>query len=277
MKAFCTLLFMLALAIPSELLADVKLVRLTRYEGRTITAVSASSAFEVTLVKSNQTKAVVEVNEELESRLKFSLSSDGVLSVGINTEGFRWNNANRQVMRMTVYLPEIRSLKGSGAVRITSEDQFTTENMKINLSGATSLKSFSIKAGTVDLDCTGASNGTLRLEAGSIDASASGASNLKLTVATGYAEISASGASDITATGSSGEVKLEASGASTVRAVGLEAKKANARSSSASTVSVWATEELNANASGASSVKYKGNPVTFKSQSSGASSVKKTE
>lgn len=268
---------MLAVAIPSELSAEIKLVRLTRYNGKAITAVSAASAFEVTLVKSNQTKAVVEISEELESRLKFSLSSDGVLSVGIDSEGFRWNNVNRQVMRLTVYLPEIRSLKGSGAVTITSEDQFTTESIKINLSGATSLKSFSIKAGTANIDCSGASKGTLRVEAGRLNAEASGASNLKLTVASGYADISASGASDITVTGSSGEAKLDASGASTLRAIGLQTKKAAARSSSASSATVWATEELNANASGASSVRFKGNPVILKSQSNGASSVKKTE
>jgi hypothetical protein len=87
--------------------------------------------------------------------------------------------------------------------------------------------------------------------------------------------LSINGASKLKIDGEIRELKAQASGASSIDAEGLKTENANADASGASSITVNAAGDLSANASGASSVKYVGEPKSLKQNSSGASSVKK--
>ncbi|MGI9035128.1 MAG: head GIN domain-containing protein [Pyrinomonadaceae bacterium] len=88
-------------------------------------------------------------------------------------------------------------------------------------------------------------------------------------------ELKARGASEIKVEGETKDLNAEASGASKIDAENLKSETANVDSSGASTVTVSPANDLKADASGASSVYYTGEPKNIKQDASGASSIKK--
>jgi hypothetical protein len=88
-------------------------------------------------------------------------------------------------------------------------------------------------------------------------------------------ELDASGASNITIDGEAKELVADASGASEIDAEELKVENAAVEASGASSATVSPANELKADASGASSIYYTGEPKNVVPKSSGASSVKK--
>ncbi|MCX2740536.1 head GIN domain-containing protein [Pontibacter anaerobius] len=88
----------------------------------------------------------------------------------------------------------------------------------------------------------------------------SGGSNVKLTVDTKEIKADLSGASKVELLGKADVLNMDMSGASKVDASELEAREVKIQASGASNVKVFAKEALDINASGASSVYYKGSP-----------------
>lgn len=104
----------------------------------------------------------------------------------------------------------------------------------------------------------------------------SGASDAKImNVKADSLELKASGASEIIINGEAKELKAEASGASEINAENLRTEDANVDASGASSATVSANNELNVNASGASKISYTGEPKNLKQNSFGASSINK--
>jgi hypothetical protein len=68
---------------------------------------------------------------------------------------------------------------------------------------------------------------------------------------------------------------VDVSGASTLNTFDLTSQTVEVEASGASTARVNALKSLRATASGASSVRYRGNPATLSNDASGASSVKR--
>ena len=85
--------------------------------------------------------------------------------------------------------------------------------------------------------------------------------------------IHTSGASKLKLEGETSELNVEVSGASKIDAESLRSKTASVDASGASKVSVFVTERLRSEASGASKIQYAGNPASVEKKSSGASSV----
>ena len=102
---------------------------------------------------------------------------------------------------------------------------------------------------------------------------ASGASTVRGAIASGAAKIEASGASTIDLDGSGTDLNAVASGASTLRLEDFAVSDARADASGASRITVNVTGTLDATASGASSVRYVGDPAKVRENSSGASSI----
>lgn len=104
----------------------------------------------------------------------------------------------------------------------------------------------------------------------------SGASNAIVTnVKSDNLTLEASGASKIKVDGEAKTLVSEASGASGIDAENLSAENANVEANGASKTTVSATNELKADASGASTIYYTGEPKNVFSKNSGASSVKR--
>ncbi len=244
----------------------------TYFAGDRITGVSASSAFDVVLVKSIQTKAVVEINSEFESYVSISRNGEGIVTVGMRDMGQKlWREFNRldddeRRMRLTLYLPSVNTIRLSGASELGSRDPFTGENVDIQLSGASEIEGeLNISAARVKLQCSGASEASLVLPATrDLVVVASGASEVDI-VARGltYSKLGASGASEIEIEGNGERGDWTASGASEISGKEFAMKELSAVASGASSVKVNVSGTLSAKASGASSVRYVGVPATL--------------
>jgi hypothetical protein len=134
---------------------------------------------------------------------------------------------------------------------------FTTLN-KLNASGASDVYVDGVIAGP------------------SLSISLSGASDFKGAIKVDELRLNQTGASDAHITGIvTGLATIESGGASDVKGYDLVIQNCNARATGASDIRITVNKELNANASGASSIYYKGEGVIRDLHSSGASSVSK--
>ena len=104
----------------------------------------------------------------------------------------------------------------------------------------------------------------------------SGAGEVEMAVRAEEVRVSASGAAKIRLEGSTDRLDVEGSGAANLRAYELQANEVNAEVSGASDVRVYAAEALDARASGAGNIRYKGNPERLEKQASRAANVSKS-
>ncbi len=160
---------------------------------------------------------------------------DGTLKIGFDNRNWKWN-AGKMNMIVYVSFKSIKELSASGASNIIVPGQISGDELIVTLSGASDFR------------------GTVRMS--------------KLTV-------DQRGASDVTISGKVDHLDISAEGASDLKGYGLETKNCTVKASGASDIKITVQTELNARASGASSVLYKGSGVIKEMKSSGASSVKK--
>ncbi len=90
-----------------------------------------------------------------------------------------------------------------------------------------------------------------------------------------HVNIDINGASTIKLTGSINHLDVSASGASDLKGYDLKVNDCTAKASGASDISITVNQQLSANASGASSIRYKGDGTIKEVRTSGASSVAK--
>jgi hypothetical protein len=137
-------------------------------------------------------------------------------------------------LRAYISFKTLQSLEGSGACDFMINGNFKGNNLRIKLSGACDIK------------------GNINFE--NVDLYLSGASTVKVK-------------------GSVTNIKISASGASDIKNYDLVADNCIADISGASDIKITVNKSLNAKASGASSLYYKGNPEKKDVSSSGASAV----
>lgn len=143
---------------------------------------------------------------------------------------------NPTELKLTIYYKSLKGLDISGAATLFSSDVLIAANL--------------------EMDCSGASEITLKLKVGNLEADFSGASKIELE-------------------GIAKSVEMDLSGASVLRAFGLEINTLELEASGAAVVKVLVLDTFSLNASGASSVRYKGSPSIDLKDISGASSVRK--
>ena len=112
-----------------------------------------------------------------------------------------------------------------------------------------------------------------RLQAESLRIEADGASTVRLDLDVQQLDVEADGASTIEVRGSADSLLGRASGASRLRLFDLSATTAEVEADGASSAEVTVSEELDARASGASTIRYDGNPAQVSRDTSGASSI----
>ena len=129
------------------------------------------------------------------------------------------------------------------------------------------------------LQASGASNILIAgvLEQPSLNIQLSGASQLKGQVRVTDLNMKLSGASEAKITGTVKNINIESSGASDVKAYELIVENCNVKASGASDINITVTNEMAANASGASNIFYKGSAELKFKQTSGASSIARVQ
>jgi len=120
--------------------------------------------------------------------------------------------------------------------------------------------------GANELETRGGLNGE------SLMVQANGASQLKIEFIGTELKLAANGGSSINLRGEVGALEIEVNGAAKVKASKMRADHVKVEVSGAAESEVWAVNSLDVSASGASDVKYKGEPEINK-ESSGASNI----
>lgn len=127
------------------------------------------------------------------------------------------------------------------------------------------------------LTMSGASKFTTEniMKGDSLSIDASGACSISMKVSVRNLEATVSGASSATFEGNTKILHSNVSGASTLKAYKLNSSITDIKASGASTAKVFASDKINANATGASTIKFKGDPKDVSAEASSASSIAK--
>lgn len=201
--------------------------------------------------------------------------SNGTLKIYVENgawNGWNWGNKN---LKAYVTFTQLEGLDVSGASSAKITDPITVNNFKLDLSGASSLQG-SIKCTSLGFELSGASSANVDFNcSGNADIEETGASTLKGNFASASLNFELTGASGATLKGNTNALAIEAHGASNFHGYDLMSTSCKVEASGASDVNITVSKTLDAHASGASSIDYKGEAVITNLDVSGASSVKK--
>jgi hypothetical protein len=225
------------------------------YDYTGFTGIDVGSALSVEVTPASTYSVAITAGEKVLDHVRVSLA-DNILK--INMEGWSvdwWFGRGMPKIKITMPVLEQINLSGSSdgtAMGFKSDKDFT-----VKVSGASDLET--------------------DMETGHFTAVVSGASNVKGRLTAAGSDIELSGASDIDLTGSGGDIKLHASGASSIALLYYKVNNADVDFSGASDGSLDISGRLDIKLSGASDLKYAGNPTLGNIDKSDASTLKRLD
>jgi hypothetical protein len=220
------------------------------------TSIKVSSAIDLYLTQSNSNEVAVSAkDEEHRDRIITEvIGSTLIIRMSDQDNWWSWKKWGNTNAKAYVSAKDLEAIAGSGATNIHLMNKIQSPKLKIKLSGASDLKG-DIEGGVISVNLSGASECKGQFVAKSIS-------------------IDGSGASSVEFSGSADDLSVEVSGASNAKLFNLNVKAAMVHASGASTADVNVSQLLKAEASGASSINYKGDPNVSRNNSSGASNIR---
>jgi len=198
--------------------------------------IKISNAFTVYISQGNEDAVAISASKAEYREKIITKVENGVLIIRFDDDKKFWKGWNGDKTKLKAYISikKIDRLDVSGACDVFFEEGISAEELTVRLSGASDLK-------------------------GRIDAK-------KLS-------FNINGASDATISGNAAELSVDASGASDFKGFEMTTNYCTAEASGASSVNITVNKELNAKASGASSVRFKGEGLIRDIKTSGSSNV----
>lgn len=275
MKRFFFTLAIIAVATISAI-AQNKLTK--EYKFGKITSIEASSVYDIEVTQGNSGTVKVVYDEIFKDRLMVNYIN-GKLNLEVASTKMRNNNRNIEGIKVYLQMPTIENLDLSGASSLKAMGSFKTDELDVELSGASSISGLVISGNDLSLDCSGASTLNLKGDFKTIEAEISGASEIVLnsnsTVFEGEfsgastvkvygdhknTDVVCSGASNLTLEGKTDYIKSVTTGASNLKAQEFTALNGYAQVSGASNAKVRCTGDLKIMVGRASKLTYYGNP-----------------
>ncbi|MBX9785695.1 MAG: DUF2807 domain-containing protein [Chitinophagaceae bacterium] len=241
MKKTIMFMMMAVTAMFTVTAQDVMVVNDKNAEVRTVNGsfhgIRVSNAIDVIIKQGNEEAVVVSASEEkYRSRIKTEVK-DGILRIWFDNDGWKWTwNKDNKKLRAYVSVKNLDMLHASGACDVKIDGVLKGDQLKVNLSGASSLKG-EVVYNSMNVEQSGASDSDMR--------------------------------------GNVGSIQIQSSGASDFKGFDLISETCDAEASGASDIRITVNKDLKVNASGASDINYRGNAVISSMKSSGASSVRK--
>jgi hypothetical protein len=166
-------------------------------------------------------------------------------------------------------LKDVLTEVSGGTLRIQMRDgRYKKINVKVYVTYVTMEKISASSASNVF------SEGAIKSSSISINASSAASVEVALDVESAMVDASSAGA--IRLEGKAKHLEIEVSSAGDIDAYNLEGEIVSAQASSAGSVKINVTKELDGHASSAGSIKYRGNPTKTNTGSSSGGSVKKS-
>jgi hypothetical protein len=238
MKNFFVFLVMLISSFSVS--AQRKIINDPNAEVRTLnasfSAIKVSHAIDL-YISQDATEGIAVSAAKAEYRNKIrTVVEDGVLKIWYDDELKLWKGSGNRKLKAYVSFKNLQKLTASGASDVYLDGEIRVNELTINFSGASDFKGGSVFANELTVNISGASDVTIK-------------------------------------GGRVTNLKIDANGASDFNGYDLAADNCSAEASGASDIKVTVNNELNARASGASGIHYKGEGRIRDLKSSGASSV----
>ena len=203
---------------------------------KNFTGIEVSGAIDLFISQGNEEAVAVSAStDEIRDRIKTELSN-GILRIYFDSKGINWKRWSNNKMKAYVTYKVLDKLEASGACNVKTADPIKQKELKIEMSGA---------------------------------------SDFLGEVVIGKLTIGASGASNIKISGTAENTFLEVHGACNIKGYDLKTDMCKVDASGASNVRITVNKELDAHASGGSSVYFKGAGLVRDISSSGGASVKR--
>jgi Putative auto-transporter adhesin, head GIN domain len=169
--------------------------------------INVNNAAQVEVTRGDAYSVVVEIDDNLESRLEVSVTGN-ILHIGLANGSYR-----NFTFRAKVTMPKLIAVTLNGASTLTGE--LAGEDLAVDLNGASKL-TLTGTAGGMTVTANGASRALLSgLAAGDVEVDANGASHIEINT-NGAVTGKANGASVITVTGTPTSVSVQTEGAARV-------------------------------------------------------------
>lgn len=202
------------------------------------TAIEVSGAIDLYISQGTEDAVAVSASsDEVLDRIRTEVK-DNVLKIYFDGKGINWRNWTNNKMKAYVTASSLRRVEASGACNVRLTNRLTVGELMLEMSGA---------------------------------------SDFSGEVAINHLKVELSGACGVKISGTAANASISASGASSIKAYELKVDYCKLDASGASDIKISVNKELNARASGGSSINYKGEGLIRDISSSGASSVKKRE
>ncbi len=249
------------------------------YDLSGFTGLDIGGPFKVTLTKSEVYEIKVSVPDEYADKIFVRMEEDE-LKIGFNNKLFNNTKWDGMVFTAEISMPTLRSLELSGATSFECDDTFDLANGEFSLeqSGASKVRSLSIKAGEfeaelsgaavckmdgefgeAELEMSGAAEATMKLSGRTLKLENSGAAKTTVDGKFDRVSLENSGAGEITLGGAAGSLRIDVGGAAKVKAGEFVAENASLQTSGAASCTVNVSGKLTVeDASGASSIRYRG-------------------
>lgn len=245
-----------------------------------ITGIDASSIYEIEVTQGNSGKVIVEYDEIFKDRLIVRCQG-GELELGIESRQNILRNDKKSKNGIKVYLqmPTIKSLELSGASSLKAAGKFKTEELEIELSGASSISGLQIEGLELSVECSGASKLTMAGDFKNMEVDCSGASTVSINGDSyifegefsgavnaaiygchNKAEVICSGASKVTLEGETSYLRSVTSGASRLNAQNFTAGNGYTEVTGASNAKIRCIGDLKVMVGKASKLTHYGNP-----------------
>lgn len=239
MKRICILLVVLTAMMPAWSQVEKNLVHDGNAQVRNAkgyTDVDVSGAIDLYLSQGTEDAVAVSGNsEEIISRIRTEMRGT-TLRIYFDSKGLNWKKWGNHKMKAYVTFKKLNKIEAAGACNVKVSGKIQQDQLKIEMSGASDFKG--------DVEVT-----DLKLEA--------------------------TGASRITVNGISKTMGVNANGASDIRGYNMSADECKVDASGASVVRITVNKELNASASGASVIYYKGEGLIKDINTSGGATIKR--
>ena len=245
-----------------------------------ITSIDASSVYDIEVTQGNSGKVTVEYDEVFKERLIVRYNG-GELELAIESKQniFRNNKKSNNGIKVYLQMPTIKDLELSGASSLKATGKFKTDELEIDLSGASSITGLEIEGTELSVECSGASKLTMAGNFKDMEVDCSGASSVSIKGNSNYfegefsgavnaaisgdhnkTEVTCSGASKVKLEGETDYLKSVTSGASNLNAQNFTANNGYAEVTGASNAKVRCTGDLKVMVSRASKLTHYGNP-----------------
>ena len=265
---FILFLFTNSSCIGSKITGNGKIVEEKR-EITDFTKIEVSSIINVELTQADNYDILIKTDENLMEYI-ITEEKNGVLYIRCIK---KFSNIEPTKLIVYVSLPNLESLKTSGASVVSMKNNFELKDFECDFSGASDIK-LNFTAINFECDISGASDVFIKSKHIKNNIEISGASDIDFEFTTEQTKLDISGASDITLKGRTTNLDIQLSGASDLDAYEFSVKNCIIKVSGASSASVYIKEDLFAKASGASTIKVKGKPTQKSIITTGASKVK---